>query len=139
VKWALLSVNPASKVDPPKTRRKQPKAYDHQQTARLLAALEQEPLKYKALVVLALATGLRRGELLGLEWRDVDFENCTTEVRQSSQYLPGKGTFTKEPKSEASIRVISVPTSVMELLKQYKARQAEERLKKANAANPCGA
>lgn len=122
-------MNPASKVDPPKTKRKQPEAYDHQQTARLLAALEEEPLKYKVLVVLALATGLRRGELLGLEWRDVDFENCTIEVRQASQYLPEKGIFTKEPKTETSKRIISIPSSVMELLKQYRAHQAEERLK----------
>ncbi|MCR4419963.1 MAG: tyrosine-type recombinase/integrase [Clostridia bacterium] len=127
VKWGLLSMNPASKVDPPKTKRKEPEAYDHEQTARLLATLE--PLKYKVLVVLALATGLRRGELLGLEWHDVDFENCTIEVRQASQYLPERGVFTKEPKTETSRRIISVPSSVMELLKQYRAHQAEERLK----------
>lgn len=129
VKWEVVSVNPASKVDPPKVRRKQPEAYDHEQTARILAALEEEPLKYKVLVILALATGLRRGELLGLEWRDINFENNTIEVRQASQYLPERGVFTKEPKTETSRRVISVPSSVMELLKQYKAHQAEERLK----------
>lgn len=129
VKWELIAVNPASKVDPPKVRRKQPEAYDHEQTARILAALEEEPLKYKVLVILALATRIRRGELLGLEWRDINFENNTIEVRQASQYLPEKGVFTKEPKTETSRRVISVPSSVMELLKQYKAHQAEERLK----------
>lgn len=129
VRWDLVPVNPASKVDPPKLRRKQPEAYDHQQTAQLLAALEAEPFKYRMLVILALATGLRRGELLGLEWKDVDFENCTITVRQASQYLPGMGMFTKEPKTETSTRVISVSASVMELLKQYRAHQAEERLK----------
>lgn len=81
------------------------------------------------MVVLALATGLRRGELLGLEWKDVNFENNVIEVRQTSQYLPEKGTFTKEPKTEESARVIAVPASVMELLRQHKAEQAQEKLK----------
>jgi integrase len=84
------------------------------------------------LITLALSTGLRRGELLGLEWRDLDFEKNTLEVRQSSQYLPGTGLITKDPKNETSKRLISVPESVVALLKQYKAYQSEEQLKIAD-------
>jgi integrase len=95
----------------------------------LLKALETEPLKHKLLVYLALATGLRRGELMGLEWKDINFAQSTLEVRQCSQYLPGKGSFTKDPKNELSQRVIAIPHSVMAMLKQFKKQQAEERLK----------
>ncbi|MBC7342773.1 MAG: site-specific integrase [Clostridia bacterium] len=129
VGWEIIPSNPASKVKPPKAKKKQAACYDEKQTAALLTALDSEPLQYKTIVILALATGLRRGELMGLEWQDVDFENGTIEVRQASQYVPGIGTFTKEPKNETSKRVIAVPRSVMALLKQYKAQQTEERLK----------
>jgi len=132
VQWQVIPFNPASRVKPPKVPKKQALCYDEGQVAALLMSLnqlEEKDLKYKVVVTLAITTGLRRGELAGLEWRDIDFNNATLEVRQASQYLPGKGTFTKEPKNETSKRVISVPASVMALLKQYKAHRAEERLK----------
>lgn len=129
VAWEIIPTNPASKVKPPRLRRKQTACYDEKQTAALLAALDGEPLKYKVIVILAIASGCRRGELFGLEWVDVDFERSTIEIRQTSQYLPGKGIFTKEPKNEGSSRLIAVSASVMALLKQHKAAQAEDRLK----------
>lgn len=129
VKWVLIPFNPAARVDPPKAKTKQAACFDEEQTAILLAALDQEQLQYKTMVVLDLATGLRRGELLGLEWPDINFEQCTIEISRASQYLPGMGTFTKDPKNETSKRLIAVPASIVDLLKQYKAEQNEERLK----------
>lgn len=129
VKWGLIPFNPASRVDPPKARTKQAACYDKEQTAMLLAALDEEPLQYKMMVVLALTLGLRRGELMGLEWQDVSFERNTIEVCRTSQYLKERGIFTKQPKTETSSRLISVPASVMALLKQYRAQQNEQRLK----------
>lgn len=129
VQWQILPSNPASRVKPPKVTKKVGAYYDESQTAALLAAAEQEPLKYKVIIFLAIAAGLRRGELFGLEWSDIDFNNNTLEVRQASQYLPGKGVFVKGPKNETSKRKIALPASIMTLLKQYKAFHAEERLK----------
>jgi len=129
VQWEIIPSNPAAKVKPPKVRKKEVSYYDEEQTAALLEALGNEPLKYKVLIHLAIATGCRRGELMGLEWQDVDFDNSTIKIRQASQYLPGKGVFAKAPKNETSVRTISVPSSVMALLKQYKAYQAGKRLK----------
>lgn len=129
VQWQVIPSNPASRVKPPKVQKKPGAYYDEVQTAALLAAVENESLKYKVLIHLAVATGLRRGELMGLEWQDINFDKSTLEVRQASQYVPGKGSFTKEPKNETSKRIMSVPASVMTLLKQYKVHQAEERLK----------
>lgn len=129
VQWQIIALNPASRVKPPKVSKKQGSAYDEEQTAALLNALEQEPLKYKVIITLAIATGARRGELFGLEWQDIDFEKGTLEIRQASQYIPGRGSFTKDPKNESSKRIIAIPPSVIALLKQYKAYQARERLK----------
>ena len=129
VQWQVLASNPASRVKPPKTTKKQAACYDEEQVAKLMEALENEQLKYKTLIYLAIFTGCRRGELMGLEWQDIDFNKGTLEIRQASQYLPGQGTFTKGPKNESSERLMALPASIMTLLKQYKTYQAAERLK----------
>ncbi len=89
----------------------------------LLEAVENEDIKYKVLINLAVSTGMRQGELLGLEWKQVDFEDLTIHVCQSSQYIAGKGVFTKSPKNETSVRIITVPGSIITLLKLYKVEQ----------------
>ena len=129
VQWQVLSTNPAARVKPPKVPKKKAGCYDEEQTAALLAALEHAPFKYQVAIALAIDTGVREGELMGLTWPAVDFENNTIEILQSAQYLPGKGDFTKLPKNETSQRVISITPSVMVLLKQYKAHQAAQQLK----------
>lgn len=129
VEWGIIPSNPARRVKAPKSKRKQAACYDEDQVRALLAAAEEEPLKRKVLIVLTVFTGLRRGEIMGLEWQDVNFEEGTLTVRQASQYVPGKGRFTKDPKTEKSKREITLPPSVMALLKQFKKRQLEERLK----------
>lgn len=79
--------------------------------------------------MIALTTGCRRGELLALEWQDIDFDNCFITIDQSAQYIPGKGHITKDPKNETSKRTVPVPPSIMPLLKKYKAWQNEEKLR----------
>lgn len=73
-------------------------------------------MQFKTCIHIALAGGPRIGEIMGLEWQDVDFDNGTIEIRQASQYLPGIGTFTKEPKNETSKRIIGLPEPVMDML-----------------------
>jgi integrase len=128
VTWGVLKESPVARVKAPRVPRKQAKAYTEEQTAAMLAALESEPLKYRVMVHLALATGLRRGELMGLEWRDIDFEAGTLDVRRASQYLKGKGVFTKDPKTEESKRLVSLPALTLHLLKTYKTEWLKGRL-----------
>lgn len=74
VYWQILPYNPADRVKPPKHERPQIKYYDDVQCKQLLEALENEEIKFQTIVILTLFTGMRRGEVLGLEWSDIDFK-----------------------------------------------------------------
>lgn len=128
VQWQLLMNNPASRVKPPKAEKGEAEHYDEDMLEKMFTLLESEPLKYRVMVLLAVYTGLRKGEIMGLEWSDIDFDNNKLRVRQSSQYVPGKGTIVKSPKNESSIRIITLPDIAINLLKEYKAKQNEIRL-----------
>ena len=130
IRWGLLkSQNPAKAVDAPKIEKKKNNYYDEKQVQALLDTLENvgpEEMKYKAATMLALMTGARRGELLGLEWGDIDTEGKIIEIRQASQYIPGKGVFTKSPKNQTSERKISVNDTLLTLLDEYKESQRKK-------------
>lgn len=128
VQWQCLLSNPAERVKPPKVEKQEAAYYDENMTEHMFSLLEDEPLKYKVMVYVTLYAGLRLGELAGLEWSDVDFKNKLLRIKQASQYLPGIGTFTKEPKNDSSQRVISMPKVVIDLLTKYKAWWNEQQL-----------
>ena len=75
IKMGVVSCNPCSKVTIPKGEAKEKMIYTIEEVTEFLKLLEDEPLKYRVFFNLAVFSGFRRGELLGLEWKDVDFEN----------------------------------------------------------------
>lgn len=94
----------------------------------MLELLESEPLKYKAIVYVVIYCGLRLGELADLEWSDIDFDNKTLSITKQLQYVPGKGIYEVDgAKTSSGNRTISVSPSVLELLKEYKQWQLEEK------------
>ena len=122
VYWQLIVANPAERVQPPKARKPKRKSYDDEQTKILLENLEllsSEDTKYKVAIILTVFTGVRLGELMGLEWQDVDFKNGIISINRSSQYLADMGVFTKVPKTESSIREIAIPEFIISLLEEY--------------------
>lgn len=129
IKWGLASFNPCQHTDPPKTIKTIKKIYDEATTGKFLFLLEKEELKHRLMALLLISSGMRRGEMFGLQWHHIDFDKCTVKIEQASQYLPGKGIFIKETKNESSKRIITISTSIINLLKQYKAKQAAKRLK----------
>lgn len=129
----LIPENPADDlIDPPTPGRPKAKFYDDVQTMQLLQALNNAPIKYRTFVILTLFLGSRRGETLGLEWSDIDFDNNIIHIRRSSQYVKGKGIYTSKTKTDTSIRSVSVPQEVIDILREYKVWQNEERLKLGN-------
>jgi integrase len=128
VQWQLIINNPASRVKPPKVEKKEAECFDENTTEQMLELLEQEPLKYKTMIFVTVYTGCRLGELAGLEWCDINFDEKLIRIKQASQYLPGKGTFTKTTKNESSVRDISMPEILCNILKEYKAWWNQQKL-----------
>ena len=126
VKWGLLARNPTDAVDAPRPKRFEVNALRPDQ-ARLLQEAADES-RYGPLVRAALTTGLRQGELLGLRWKDVELDAGVLSVRQTCQWLPGKGFVFGEPKSRKSLRAVTLPASVVDALRRHRAAQLEERL-----------
>lgn len=117
----MIVSNPAERVQPQKTMKPKRKYYDDDQSKILLSNLMQlgeNQIKYKVAIILTIFTGFRLGELMGLEWDDVNFNDGIVSVNRSSQYLADKGVFTKTPKTESSIRDIAIPEFVISLLEE---------------------
>ena len=112
VYWQLLVDNPARRVKPPKTKKPKIQFFNDDECKLLINSLQDftgNKLKYNVAILLDIFSGVRRGELVGLEWSDVDFKNETIEVNKSTQYLPEKGIFDKDPKTESSNRIVQIP------------------------------
>lgn len=130
VYWQLIVANPAERVQAPKAKKPKRRSYDDEQTKILLENLELlsiEDTKYKVAIILTIFTGVRLGELMGLEWQDVDFKNGIISINRSSQYLSDMGVFTKTPKTESSIREIAIPEFIISLLEEYKLWYEEQK------------
>ena len=122
VAWHLAPRNVASAVSAPRVRREEVTALDIDQVAALQAAARGT--RWEALIKLALATGMRQGELLGLRWADVDFASGTLSVRR--QLVRGGGY--SEPKTSKGRRRIDLPAGTVATLREHKKAQNEARL-----------
>ena len=123
VYWQLIPYNPAERVQPPKVARAKRRFYDDEQCKILLNGLnelDERELKYKVAIILDVFTGARLGEIMGLEWSDIDFKNKEVSITKANQYLPELGVYTKDPKTASSFRNVSIPDSVIEILQEYK-------------------
>lgn len=93
---------------------------DDEQVKHVLTLLSNEDIKWKTAMYLLIFSGMRRGELMGLEWNDIDFENRVIHIRRTSQYVQKMGIITKSPKNETSIRTIKLSEIMFRVLREYK-------------------
>ena len=117
--------NVATLVEPPRAVRKQVQPLSAEQVRVLLEATKDDRLG--PLIHVAIASGLRQGELLGLRWEDLDLEAGALTVRFAMQRVDGKQTFI-EPKTHLSRRTVTLPASAVAALRLQRTRQLEERL-----------
>lgn len=104
MKWGLVARNVADMVSAPSPGKKAPQTLTAPQVKRLLEVVKGDRLY--PLYVLAVTTGMREGELLGLRWEDVDLGKGVIHVRQAVQQLTGRGLVITEPKTAKSKRTI---------------------------------
>ena len=123
VEWQYIPANAAERVKPPKAETNEAVYLDDKQAIHLLELLEDQPIHYRTAVTVLLFTGMRRGELMGLVWSDIDFDNNTITIQRSMQYLPDMGVFTSDTKTKSSRRVIKAPASAIHSLKVYRTWQ----------------
>ncbi len=134
VRWNLVARNVCSLVTPPRRRHYEIQPLSIEQVQKLQAVTHDHRLE--ALFLLAIGTGMRRAEIMGLKWQDLDFTLGTLQVRRILTRVPTKMRQEKEltyvetePKTDRSRRALALPSFVLEALKRHRVRQLKEKLK----------
>lgn len=123
-RWGLIVTNPAASAQPPRPQRREPIVPDQYLASRLLREVEGTWLALPT--VLAMATGMRRGEVLGLRWSDLDADFRVAHVRRSLQVVRGKLVIA-EPKTRRSRRSVPLPRMVRPHLLAQRQSQAKRK------------
>lgn len=126
-----IKENPCKNALLPKIPKKELKMFTIEEAKRFLDILDSEetPIKYRAFFHLAIFGGFRRGEILGLEWSDIDFDTGVIHIRRTVHYSKGIGYYDTEPKSKSSVRALTLPENVLFTLKQLQNEQLSQRWK----------
>ena len=122
VRWDLVNRNIAEAVELPRGERRSSSIWTPQQAAQFLARNEWVEPRYWPGMVLAVYAGLRRGEILGLQWTDVDFENCALHIQRSLAWVDGKPMY-NEPKTDRGRRTVALPFVVLDILAKVKQKE----------------
>lgn len=130
VKWDYIKENPAAKADPPDVEEKEMPFLEENHIEQVMIALSKEKLKYQALALLDLFSGQRRGEVVGLDWPDIDFKNDEIKTNRTLNYTVEDGVYEDTVKTKKSKRATTMPHFVMQILKFYHDEQFKYKEKK---------
>ena len=136
-KWQIINNNPNEAVDRPKKEKKESKYYNVKETKQLLKALNDEPIKYQTLIWLAIDSGARVGEILGLEWEDINFDLGYIKINKVVYAIKGGVKEKDKPKNNSSIRPVYLMPQTLELLNQFKLYQDELKNKLGSKWKEC--
>jgi len=125
-KEMLVPYNPAAKATPPKVNKKEPDYYQPEVMDKILAALENAPLKWRTITYLLIDTGCRRGEAAGLAWKSVDLDEGIVTIDRALLYDAKRGVYEGPPKNGRS-RTIRLAPETVELLRLHKIEQEQLR------------
>ena len=126
VKLGYLSRNPAHGATLPRIHRPEMSVFEESQVSQFLVAVHGT--RNEALYQLAIATGMRQGELLGLKWSDIDWKRGLIYVRRQVYRVTGKGFVFEEPKTNSGRRIIFIGQSVLQSLSEHYQRQELEKV-----------
>ena len=127
-KELLIPYNPAAKATPPKVRKKEANYFQPEEVADILKALEDAPIKWKAMTYILIDTGCRRGELMGLQWHCVDLDKGIMMIKQALLYTKEKGTYVGPPKTGRP-RAVALAPETIEILRRWKKEQLRTKLR----------
>lgn len=121
IKWSLLKFNPVVNATPPKEKTKERHIWSKNDIKKFIdtAKLSEEATIY----IIAIFTGMRRGEILGLKWQDIDFNLKKIYVTRSLAFTSKKGLFLKDVKTSKSRRQISLSPYIIDVFKQHQVIQ----------------
>ena len=129
VKLGMIPRNPCKGTTPPKRPQREMQFYDEYQVQQLLNTAQMIEDQYYPVYFLAIHTGMRLGELLGLKWEDIDFDRRTLQVKRQLARTGGGVIEFSAPKSKRGIRKIILGKQAVEVLKDQEKRVAEMRQK----------
>ena len=128
IRLEMIEDNPCRNIFVPKGEKKEKEIYSVEEMKQLFALAEQYgTLDYRAFLTLAVYSGFRSGELMGLEWKDIDWENNVISVRRTANYTATDGTYTDTPKTKNSLRSLKLPNVVFDILRELREEQLERR------------
>jgi integrase len=128
-KYKIIKDNPADMVDLPVKEEPERKAFEGQQMLKFLSKAREVNHRDYRKMVMAFYTGMRRGEIMGLHWEDVDLGGAKLLVRWTLQRIKGKGyQFKPKPKTKAGYRVIELPKTVVDMLQEIRNEQNETKI-----------
>lgn len=125
VKWQLINFNPADSVEKPKKIRKEMVVWTQEEVNEVLKRTKDMTIYIP--ILLAVGTGMRRGEILGLTWDNVDFDDSVIYVQKQLQKINDQ-LILMQPKTKRSIRKITISTNIISVLKELKKEQFKNRL-----------
>ncbi|MCH5586283.1 site-specific integrase [Shimazuella sp. AN120528] len=128
--WELISKNVSTLLKPPRVENNDVEVWTMTEITQFLSLTKNR--KFYIAYALAIFTGMRKGEILGLRWRDCDLDKGQIRIRQTLYKVKGALTF-QEPKTRKSKRSISISETVISILKKHRAAQNELKLKLGNA------
>src|SRR5579875_3127 len=137
VRRNIIARNPCDLAITPRAEKFAIQPLNEEQAKRLVEAVRGD-LLLEGLITMTITLGLRRGEVLGLKWEDIDFVNKCLSIRRSAGRVGKHGLIEKEPKTKSGVRKITLPDFLIDALKRHQQRQQEQKAKKGAAWKDSG-
>lgn len=128
MKQEFILKNPMDKVDCPKLSKKKVDALSAEQAKQFFSLIDDCPIDFRCMLNLLITTGIRRGELMGLQWGDIDFTHGIISVSRNVTYTPATGIVVSTPKTDCGLRQIPLMPTVVDILKEYRCTAQESNL-----------
>ena len=126
VKQGILDCSPMEEVDKPKLSKQSVDAFSTEEATQFFDALHNEPLEFRCMLFLMMTTGIRRGECVGLKWRDIDEAGAVLRIERNVVYTVKSGITVNAPKTSTSIRALPLTSQAVTLLHQLRIQRQWE-------------